>query len=57
MITDIIVVTSLFLAVAFALAWLARPDLRERIEHPKHRFLERLEQYDRDCHQNRLSDR
>jgi hypothetical protein len=52
MITDIIVVTSLVLAAAFSLAWLVQRDFRERIERPKHRFLERLERYDRNCRQN-----
>jgi hypothetical protein len=55
MITDIIVLTALVLGAAFSLAWLARRDVRERIERPKHRFLERLERYDRDCRRHRNS--
>lgn len=50
MISNLIVLLSLVFAGAYALAWLLRRDLRERIERPKHRFQDRLSQYDRQCH-------
>ena len=46
MITTIIVVASLALAVAFTLAWLLKPGLREQIEAPKHLFHDQVRQYD-----------
>lgn len=49
MITNIIVVSSLALAAAFVVVWLVRSDVRERVERPKHRFLDRIERYDRQC--------
>ncbi len=52
-ITDIIVGASVLSALVFLAAWVARPDLRRRIEDPKHRFLSRLERYDRQCLDNR----
>ena len=47
MITTIIVAASLALAVAFALAWLLKPGLREQIETPKYLFQRQVRQYDR----------
>jgi hypothetical protein len=44
-----IVLLSLALGAAFAVVWLARPDVRARIERPKHRFQSRVRQYDRAC--------
>ena len=49
MITNIIVVTVSILGLAFLLARFVRPDIRDRIERPKHGLLERLERYDRAC--------
>jgi hypothetical protein len=46
-IAEVIVLGSIALAVAFALGWIASPDLRTRIEEPKHRFLAGIRQYDR----------
>lgn len=46
MIMTIIVVSSIVLAVAFTVAWLALPGLRRRIEAPKHLFTEQIRQYD-----------
>lgn len=45
----LIVVGSLALAGAFALAWWWRPGLRRAIEAPKHGFAERVRQYDEAC--------
>lgn len=45
MISNFIVVSSLLLALLFTVAWLARPDLRRRIEEPKHLFQEQVERY------------
>jgi hypothetical protein len=53
MITNFIVISSLVLALGFTIAWLARADLRRRIEGPKHFFQQRLQQYDRQCHASR----
>lgn len=50
MISTIIVVVSLSLAAAFFLAWLVKPGLRYRIEHPKYDFQERLRRYDMQFH-------
>jgi hypothetical protein len=47
MITDLIVSASLLLALAFVAAWAGSPRLRDRIERPKHRFLEAATDYDR----------
>ena len=46
MIMTIIVISSVVLAVAFTLAWLAKPGLRRRVEDPKHLFAEQVRQYD-----------
>jgi hypothetical protein len=51
MISSIIIIASLVLAGAFLLTWLARPELRRRIERPKHLFAEQIEQYDRQSRQ------
>jgi hypothetical protein len=48
-ITNFVVGAVVALAAAFVLAWLARKDFRDRIEQPKHNFLDRLERYDRQC--------
>lgn len=50
MISNLIVILSMVFAGAFFLAWLLRGDLREQIEQPKHRFQDRVLQYDRQCH-------
>ena len=55
MITTIIVVASLALAVAFTLAWLLKPGLREQIEAPKHLFHDRVRQYDQGLKDDRES--
>ena len=47
MITTTIVTASIALALAFSVAWVLRPGLRARIEHPKHEFQRRLRRYDR----------
>jgi hypothetical protein len=47
MITNIIVFASLALAVAFAVAWVARPKLRAWIERPKYQFQDAVQEYDR----------
>jgi hypothetical protein len=45
-ITDLIVLASVALTVAFVVAWLVSPALRAWIERPKHRFHEAVEGYD-----------
>jgi hypothetical protein len=45
-ITDVIVLSAIVFAVAFFLAWLARPDLRAWIERPKYRFQSNVQSYD-----------
>lgn len=47
MITDLIVLASVALTMAFVTAWAVSPSLRRRIERPKHRFLEDVRGYDR----------
>ena len=47
MITNIIVFASLALAVGFAAAWIARPELRAWIERPKYQFQDAVQRYDR----------
>ena len=47
MITNIIVFASLALAMAFAVAWVAIPELREWIERPKYQFQDAVRGYDR----------
>jgi len=51
MITDVIVLGSMGLGLAFTVAWWLRPDLRAWIEQPKYRFLERARRYDRSIHE------
>ena len=46
MITWIIVTSAIVFGLAFAAAWLFRPDLRERIERPKHGFEHNVRRYD-----------
>ncbi|SVC89125.1 uncharacterized protein METZ01_LOCUS341979 [marine metagenome] len=36
----------MILAIAFAIAWITKPNLRQRIERPKHLFAEQLKRYD-----------
>jgi hypothetical protein len=43
---DAIVFTVAAGTVAFTIAWLVRPDLREWIERPKYRFRENVRRYD-----------
>lgn len=52
MISGFIVYASLLLAGAFLVAWLARPELRRRIERPKHLFADQVQQYDEQCRQD-----
>jgi len=47
--TDVIVLGSLALAAAFALAWWLRPALRREIEAPKHGFATQVQHYDDAC--------
>ena len=47
MITNMIVIASLALAMAFAVAWVAIPELREWIERPKYQFQDAVRGYDR----------
>ena len=47
MITNIIVFASLALAVVFAVAWIAKPELRAWIERPKYQFQDAVQGYDR----------
>jgi hypothetical protein len=46
MITWIIVTAAIVFGLAFAAAWLFRPDLREWIERPKHGFERNVRRYD-----------
>lgn len=50
MIGNVIVLGSVALGVAFTIVWWLRPDVRARIELPKHRFLEDARRYDRSIH-------
>jgi hypothetical protein len=43
---EIIVIASTLLAVAFAVAWAVRPDLRDWIERPKHTLQRNLRAYE-----------
>lgn len=47
MMGDLIVWLSIVFAVAFAAAWLIRPDLRAWLERPKYRFQAHVQDYDR----------
>lgn len=47
MIAELIVFGTVALAVALAVAWLVRPDLRAWLEQPKHRLQADLLRYDR----------
>jgi len=47
MITDIIVGASAAATLAFVIAWVLRPDLRNWIERPKYHFLTAVQRYDR----------
>ena len=47
MTAGLVVAAALLLGLAFTAAWLLRPDLRERIERPKHRFHDDVRRYDR----------
>lgn len=53
MVATIIVIASLALAVAFTLAWLLKPSVREQIEAPKHLFQDRVRQYDQGLNDDR----
>ena len=52
MISGFIVYASLLLAGGFLIAWLARPELRRRIERPKHLVADQVQQYDEQCRQD-----
>ncbi|MCC6991139.1 MAG: hypothetical protein IT181_19195 [Acidobacteria bacterium] len=47
MISDLIVWSSVALALVFVAAWAASPALRAWIERPKHQFLSAVQGYDR----------
>ena len=47
MITDLIVLASAALTLAFVVAWLVSPALRAWIERPKYRFQDAVQGYDR----------
>ena len=47
MISDLIVGSSLLLALMFTLGWALSPGLRAWIERPKYRFQDALRDYDR----------
>jgi hypothetical protein len=48
MITETIVWASVGASLVFVLAWALRPDLRIRMERPKHDFLRAVQRYDRE---------
>jgi hypothetical protein len=48
-ISDLIVWSSVALALAFVAAWAASPALRAWIERPKHRFLDAVQRYDHEA--------
>lgn len=45
--SDLIVIAACLFAVAFFIAWLWRPSLRDWIERPKYRFQADVQNYDR----------
>jgi hypothetical protein len=47
-ISDLIVLTSVVLTIAFVAAWLVSARLRAWIERPKHRFHDAVKEYDRE---------
>ena len=47
MISTFIVISSMVLALVFTIVWIARPNLRRRIEAPKHDFLRQVQRYNR----------
>lgn len=49
MMGELVVFGSVALAVAFALAWAMRSDVRQWLEAPKHGFDENVRRYDRDA--------
>jgi hypothetical protein len=49
MISAAVIVASLVLAVAFALMFALKPDLREEVERPKHWFVDQVRRYDLQC--------
>lgn len=49
MMAAIIIAGSVALAIAYALVWWLRPDLRRRIEAPGQRFALDARRYDRIC--------
>lgn len=46
MISSFIVIATVLLGLAFAIACLLSPELRRRVEQPKYVFLQNLAQYD-----------
>jgi hypothetical protein len=44
---EVIVLAAVGFALAFVLVWLLRPDVRARLEQPKHRFQDDARRYDR----------
>ena len=51
---NIIVFGSIAFGVAFMLVWLLRPDIREWLEQPKHRFQDETRRYDRAAGRNEI---
>lgn len=47
MISNLIVFSTLFLAVLFTVLYVIRPQFRARIEQPKYAFLQQLSMYDK----------
>jgi hypothetical protein len=51
-ISDLIVLTSVLLTIAFVAVWLVSPRLRAWIERPKHHFHDAVKEYDREQRQH-----
>ena len=52
MIINLIVIGSLLLGGLYFLLWLVRKDIRTKIEEPKYRFQDKLNQYERQQQNN-----
>ena len=57
MITNVIVIASLFLALAYFLIWLVRSDFREQIERPKHQFQNQLKEYEHQHSEHKIKNK
>lgn len=55
MMTNIIIFGSLVLALIYFITWLVRRDFREKIEQPKYRFQNQVENYDDQFHEQKLN--